>query len=38
MQINILDLPWEKFTHSECTLCLECLDACPNKALKLKIY
>jgi len=38
MQINILNLPWEKFTHSECTLCLECLDACPNKALKLKIY
>ncbi len=37
MQIKILDLPWEKFTHTECILCLDCLDACPNKALKLKI-
>jgi polyferredoxin len=34
MKVPILDLPWEKFTHPECTYCLECVDACETKALK----
>jgi len=36
MKVPILDLPWEKFTHPECTYCLECVDACKTKALKPK--
>ena len=36
MRVRILDLPWEKFNDPECTLCLDCVDACPNKALKQK--
>ena len=36
MKVPILDLPWEKFTHPECTYCLECVDVCDSKALKLK--
>lgn len=36
MRVRILDLPWEKFNDPECTLCLDCVDACPNKALKPK--
>ncbi len=37
MKVPILDLPWEKFTHPECTYCLECVDACTTKAIKPKI-
>jgi polyferredoxin len=33
MQINILDLPWEKFNDSECIMCMECVDACPHGSL-----
>jgi polyferredoxin len=36
MKVPILDLPWEKFTHPECTYCLECVDVCDSKALKTK--
>ncbi|MCW3980907.1 MAG: 4Fe-4S binding protein [Candidatus Bathyarchaeota archaeon] len=36
MKVPILDLPWEKFTHPECTYCLECVDACKTSALKPK--
>jgi polyferredoxin len=36
MRVRILDLPWEKFTDPECIYCLKCVDACPNKAIKLK--
>ncbi|MCK4477187.1 4Fe-4S binding protein [Candidatus Bathyarchaeota archaeon] len=36
MKVPILDLPWEKFNHPECTYCLECVDACETKALKPK--
>ncbi|MFQ6068614.1 MAG: 4Fe-4S binding protein [Candidatus Bathyarchaeia archaeon] len=36
MKVPILNLPWEKFTHPECTYCLECVDACTTKALKPK--
>mgnify|MGYP001142049437 FL=1 len=36
MRVPILDLPWEKFSDSECIYCLKCVDACPNKAIKLK--
>ncbi|MDW8023053.1 MAG: 4Fe-4S binding protein [Nitrososphaerota archaeon] len=35
MQVRILDLPWEKFSHQECIYCLKCVDACPNKAIRL---
>lgn len=35
-KVPILDLPWEKFTHSECIYCLECVDACKTKAIKPK--
>jgi ferredoxin-type protein NapH len=35
-KVPILDLPWEKFTHSECIYCLECVDACETKAIKPK--
>jgi len=34
MRVRILDLPWEKFNDPECTICLDCVDACPKKALK----
>jgi len=34
MRVRILDLPWEKFNDPECTLCLDCVDVCPRKALK----
>lgn len=36
MRVPILDLPWEKFSDSECIYCLKCVDACPDKAIKLK--
>jgi len=36
MMIRILELPWEKFTDSECIYCLKCIDACPTKAIKPK--
>ncbi len=36
MKVPILDLQWKKFTHPECTYCLECVDACATKALKPK--
>ena len=36
MNIRILDLPWEKFSDPECTYCLKCVDACPDKAITLK--
>lgn len=36
MKVPILDLPWEKFTHQECIFCLECVDACKTKAIRLK--
>lgn len=36
MQIKILELPWEKFNHQECILCMECADACKHKAIKPK--
>ena len=37
MNVPILDLPWEKFTHPECIYCLKCADACTTKAIKPKI-
>jgi len=36
MRVRILDLPWEKFSDPECIYCLECADACPNKAIRIK--
>jgi ferredoxin-type protein NapH len=36
MQINILDLPWEKFNDPECILCMECVDACVHGSLSPK--
>jgi polyferredoxin len=36
MRVPILDLPWEKFSDSECIYCLKCVDACENKAIRLK--
>ncbi len=36
MRVQILDLPWEKFSDPECIYCMKCADACPNKAIKLK--
>jgi polyferredoxin len=35
-RVKILDLPWEKFSDPECIYCLKCVDACENKAIKLK--
>ena len=35
-RVPILDLPWEKFSDPECIYCLKCVDACENKAIKLK--
>lgn len=36
MQVRILEQPWEKFSDPECIYCLKCVDACPNKAIRLK--
>lgn len=36
MNVPILDLPWEKFSHPECIYCLKCVDICPHGAIKLK--
>jgi len=36
MRVPILELPWEKFSDPECIYCLKCVDACDNKAIKLK--
>ncbi|UCD95855.1 MAG: 4Fe-4S binding protein [Candidatus Bathyarchaeota archaeon] len=36
MRVPILDQPWEKFTHPECTYCLECVDACKTRAIRPK--
>jgi polyferredoxin len=36
MNVRILDLPWDKFSDPECIYCMKCVDACPNKAIKLK--
>jgi ferredoxin-type protein NapH len=36
MNVRILDLPWEKFNDPECIYCLRCVDACPDKAVRLK--
>lgn len=36
MKVRILELPWEKFSDPECIYCLKCVDACPNKAIRLK--
>ncbi len=33
MKVPILDLPWEKFTHSECIYCLKCVESCTMKAI-----
>jgi polyferredoxin len=34
MLVRIHDKPWEKILDPECTLCLECTDACSRKAIK----
>ena len=36
MRVPILDLPWEKFSHEECIYCLKCVDACKDRAIRLK--
>jgi polyferredoxin len=36
MRVPILDQPWEKFMHPECTYCLECVDACKTRAIRPK--
>lgn len=36
MNVRILDLPWEKISDPECIYCMKCVDACPDKAIKLK--
>jgi polyferredoxin len=36
MIVPILDEPWEKFTHPECIMCLKCVDACGDKAIRPK--
>jgi ferredoxin-type protein NapH len=36
MNVRILDLPWDKFSDPECIYCMKCVDACPDKAIKLK--
>jgi ferredoxin-type protein NapH len=36
MRVRILEQPWEKFSDPECIYCLKCIDACPDKAIRLK--
>lgn len=36
MRVPILDLPWEKFSDPECIYCMKCVDACHDRAIKLK--
>jgi len=36
MNVRILDLPWKKFSDPECIYCMKCVDACPDKAIRLK--
>jgi len=36
MRVRILEQPWEKFGDPECIYCLKCVDACPDKAIRLK--
>jgi ferredoxin-type protein NapH len=36
MKVRILELPWEKFTDSECIYCLKCVDECPTNAIRPK--
>jgi polyferredoxin len=36
MDVPILDLPWKKFTDTECIYCLQCVDACETKAIRPK--
>lgn len=36
MRVRILELPWDKFSDPECIYCLKCVDACPNKAIRVK--
>jgi len=36
MRVPILDLPWEKFSDTECIYCMKCVDACEHGAIKLK--
>lgn len=36
MRVPILGLPWEKFSHEECIYCLKCVDACKDRAIRLK--
>lgn len=36
MNVRVLDLPWEKISDPECIYCMKCVDACPDKAIKLK--
>lgn len=36
MRVPILDMPWEKFSHEECIYCMKCVDACKDKAIRLK--
>lgn len=36
MRISILDLPWQKFSDPECIYCMKCVDACKDKAIRLK--
>ena len=35
--VRILDEEPEKIRSAHCTLCLDCIDACPHNALRLKI-
>jgi len=37
MAVRILDLPWEKLTDPDCTMCLVCRDACPQRAIRPKL-
>ncbi len=36
MNVPILDLSWEKLSDPECIYCLKCVDACPERAIKIK--
>jgi polyferredoxin len=33
-RVPILELPWQKFSDSECIYCMKCVDACKDKAIK----